>query len=347
MSDEVVALRARIARLERMLAASAVVAAVVAAAAMPIATRAAGPTRVTAPFTVVDDSGRALLEVTSTASGGRLVVFNSAQDRIAELQAVHDGKAGHLFIYSAGDANPRVMVGMNESGGALELAADDGLTTEMTGRGLVVADANRNPLAALRGSTDRGWVKLWAAGLPKIELWATGMGGRMSMYGTSGSDDSSTPPTEPPTALEAVTIEGRANGAGKITLAANEQPRATLGVSASDGGLIRLDAGNGNRAEMHGTNGSFRSLNPGGGDVAVIGVDGNGNGIVDVRHKSSTGGVRLDVSDTGAGNLKIHTPPFEIKAQIGTKGEKGDMCVEGGKGLICLSGVAIKSLIPW
>ena len=46
--------------------------------------------------------------------------------------------------------------------------------------------------------------------------------------------------------------------------------------------------------------------------------------------------------------MKIHNPNFEIMAQIGLKEEgRGDVCVMGRKGLICLSGIAAKSLIPW
>jgi hypothetical protein len=98
---------------------------------------------------------------------------------------------------------------------------------------------------------------------------------------------------------------------------------------------------------LHGV-GTMKTLNPAGQEVVDIGADSHGNGSVDVRHSSGVGGVRLDVSETGAGNLKIHTPPFEIMAQMGLKeGGRGDVCVMGRKGLICLSGVAAKSLIPW
>jgi hypothetical protein len=123
--------------------------------------------------------------------------------------------------------------------------------------------------------------------------------------------------------------------------------RSTIGVSADDAGLLRLDSARGNSVLLHGI-GAVKTLNHVGREIVDLGADDHGNGIVDVRHSSGVGGVRLDVSETGAGNLKIHNPGFEIMAQMGLKEEgRGDVCVMGRKGLICLSGIAAKSLIPW
>ena len=144
----------------------------------------------------------------------------------------------------------------------------------------------------------------------------------------------------------AATLESQ-TGAGRLTLRGNGEPRAIIGVSADDAGLMRMVSAKGTSLEVHAANGSFKALNHAGREVIDLGIDDHGSGILDVRHSAGVGGARLDVSENGAGNLKIHTPPFEIKAQLGTKGEKGDVCVEGGKGLICLSGIAIKTLTPW
>ncbi len=53
---------------------------------------------------------------------------------------------------------------------------------------------------------------------------------------------------------------------------------------------------------LHGV-GAVKAMGPAGKEVVDIGVDPHGNGIVDVRHGSGAGGVRLDVSENGAGNL--------------------------------------------
>jgi len=138
-----------------------------------------------------------------------------------------------------------------------------------------------------------------------------------------------------------------AGGPGKMTFFGAGVAKTTLGVSADDAGLLRLESAGGNSVILHGI-GGLKAKNPAGKDVVDIGVDPSGNGIVDVRHSAGVGGVRLDVSDNGSGNLKIHTPPFEIMAQMGMKeGGRGDVCIMGRKGLLCLSGVAAKSLIPW
>lgn len=135
--------------------------------------------------------------------------------------------------------------------------------------------------------------------------------------------------------------------AGKLTIFGGGAAKTTIGVSAENAGLLRLESAGGNSVLLHGV-GALKTMNPAGKEVVDIGVDPHGNGIVDVRHSAGVGGVRLDVGDNGAGNLKIHTPPFEIMAQMGIKeAGRGDVCVMGRKGLLCLSGVAAKSLIPW
>jgi hypothetical protein len=354
MDSELIALRARVAALERTLAAAAATMVVVVVAA-PLVTRAAGPTKVTAPFTVVDEAGHALVEIQSTAGGGRLVVYNSAQDRVAEVQASADRAAGNVHVYLAGDSKPKVRLGVNvgDDTGGLELAGVEGGLAQMSGKGLVITNANRQPVATLRQASDSGYLKLWNATTPNVELWSGEQGGGAAVYGSNGA--------------EAATIEGQAGdgkmtlhgsngvaatlesqtGDGRMTLRRNGAARAIIGVSADDAGLIRLAGATGTSVEVHAANGSFKAVNHAGREVIDLGIDDHGSGILDVRHSAGVGGARLDVSENGAGNLKIHAPPFEIKAQIGTKGDKGDVCVEGGKGLICLSGIAIKTLTPW
>ena len=53
-------------------------------------------TTVKAPFTVVDDDGRPVLEITARKHGGGLTVFNQAGKGVAAMAAVADG--GGLFV---------------------------------------------------------------------------------------------------------------------------------------------------------------------------------------------------------------------------------------------------------
>jgi hypothetical protein len=215
----------------------------------------------------------------------------------------------------------------------LELAGIEGGVAQLSGKGLVVATGDKKPTVVLRQATDHGYLDLRNnSGVPTASLWASDEGGGLEIDGGTGG--------------RAVTIDA-AGGPGKLTVFGGAAARTTIGVSADDAGLVRLASARGNAVMLHGV-GAMKTLNPAGQEVVDIGADPHGNGIVDVRHSSGVGGVRLDVSGTGAGNLKIHTPPFEIMAQIGLKeGGRGDVCVMGKKGLLCLSGVAAKSLIPW
>lgn len=357
MNPEVMELGARVAALERALvlatntnraderrrSKSAAVVALASVAvvvtllflAVPIPLRAA-PTTVTAPFTVVDGSGQLLMKVDSWAGRGAVVsLYNAAARGVVEIGASSSGCCGTVRVYRGDDnATPTAMLGVNaDDTGGLHLAGVEGGVAQLSGKGLVVATGDKKPTVVLRQATDHGYLDLRNnAGVPTASLWASDEGGGLEIDGGTGN--------------RAVTIEA-GGGPGKLTVFGNGAARTTIGVSADDAGLVRLASARGNAVLLHGV-GAMKTLNPAGQEVVDIGVDPHGHGIVDVRHGTGVGGVRIDVSDTGAGNLKIHTPPFEIMAQIGLKeGGRGDVCVMGRKGLICLSGVAAKSLIPW
>src|SRR6516164_3737974 len=222
MHSELVALRAQIDRLERTLAVTIFVALVAAIVGTPIAMRAAGgPTKVTAPFTVVDASGRALLQVDARPGGGRLVIYNTAQDRVAEVDASDNGQAGHVRVYLAGEAKPKVSMGVyDDDTGGLDLAGLEGALAQLTGKGIVLANADRHPVASFRQTMDSGWMKLWSDDHPTSELWKDSAGGRLTIFGSNGGEDYGGN-SEAATASEAVTIEGQTGGLAKMTFLAN------------------------------------------------------------------------------------------------------------------------------
>jgi hypothetical protein len=283
----------------------------------PIPLRAAGPTTVTAPFTVVDGSGRLLMRVLDDPNRGAVVsLYNAASRGVVEIGASSSGCCGTVRVYDGADnGQPKAVLGVQEDDtGGLRLAGPGNGVTQVTGKGVVVANSERKPIAMLRSDSDVAYLQL-----------------RNSSGATSAD----------------LSASDAAGGPGKLTIFGAGAAKTTIGVSADNAGLVRLDSAGGNSVMLHGI-GAMKTMNPGGKEVVDIGVDPHGNGIVDVRHGTGVGGVRLDVSETGAGNLKVHTPPFEIMAQIGIKeAGRGDVCVMGRKGLLCLSGVAAKSLIPW
>jgi hypothetical protein len=304
--------------------------------AVPTRLRAAGPTEVTAPFTVVDGSGRLLMRVLDDPNRGAVVsLYNAGARGVVEIGGSASGCCGTLRIYDGADnAQPKAMLGVHEDGmGGLHLAGPGGGIAQFTGKGAVVTNGARKAVAILRREGERGYLELRnESGAASANLWASDIGGILEVNEPSG---------KPAAKIDAV------GGPGKMTIFGSGATKTTIGVSADNAGLIRLESAGGNSMLLHGI-GGVKTLNPAGKEVVDIGVDPNGNGIIDVRHSTGVGGVRLDVSDNGAGNLKVHTPPFEIMAQIGLKeAGRGDICVMGRKGLICLSGVAAKSLIPW
>jgi len=297
--------------------------------------RAAAPSSVTAPFTVVDDKGRALMTVEADAGGGRLAIYNADNRAVGILGATTDGSSAHLDVYERGYDEPKVRLGINvDDNGTLVLGGFGKGLMYVAGAGIAITNSERKSVAILRADTaERGYLQLRNNdGASTTSIWASDVGGIVEVNDKAG---------KPAGKIDAV------GGPGKMTVYGNGVERTALGVSADDAGLIVLKSAKGSGAMLHG-NGVLRTTNPEGKDVLELGIDPKGNGILDVRHSSGTGGVRLDVSDAGTGNVKIHSLDYDIRAQLGVKeGNKGDVCVMGNKGLDCLSFAFAKLLIPW
>jgi hypothetical protein len=340
MDSELTRLRARVDALERSAAVrasvarvSAIVTMVAILAALPVAMRANGPSQVTAPFTVVDDSGRVLMKVESLPGRGAIVsIFNAGGRSILQAGSSPTGCCGWLGVFGEDGDKPKAQLAVQQKddNGIVRLADGDDFS-QVSGKGLSIRKGSNN-VATVSGWSDGGYLRL-RNGNNGItgEVMSTNEGGIIELG--------------PSTSKATMRIEGLA--AGKMAIAGNGAERATIGVSADDAGLIRLSSTKGSLTTVHG-NGVIRTLNPAGKEVIDLGIDPSGNGILDVRNNAAEGGVRLEVLPDGSGTVKIHTPPFNIKAQMGIKeGGKGDVCVEGAKGLVCLSGIAIKNFIPW
>ena len=313
MDSELIALRARVQALERMMRLAPIAMISVIILILPAGTRAVGPTQVTAPFTVVDDNGRVLLKVEAVAGRGASASFyNEAGRAVLRVGGSPTGCCGWIGVYSDDDAKPKAQLAVQKDNtGVVRLAGDGDDFSQVNGKGFVVRRGTNN-LTALSSSLDGGSLRLRDHNNAVIGEFTS----------TNG-------------------------GTGQITIFGKGAKRTTLGVAADDAGLIRLDSVKGSFAILHGA-GVIRAVNLDGKSVAELGSDEGGSGILDVRHKSGNGGVRLEVAPDGTGTMKIHSPPFEVKAQMGVKeGGKGDVCVMGGKGNICLSGIALKSFIPW
>jgi hypothetical protein len=160
-----------------------------------------------------------------------------------------------------------------------------------------------------------------------------GGGGNATIWATSG--------------VPATVIRATPAGNGELKIMSGELPKISLGVLTSSAGSIYLFSNTPARTIINGDAG-IRQTNAQGQPVAQLYVDENGQGSFLALNRAGVGMSKLSVAADGSSGLVEVSQGGEIKATMGVKeGGKGDLCVEGRKGLICLSGVAIKSLIPW
>jgi len=229
-----------------------------------------GPSKVVAPFEVVDGTGRTLFKVAMGGSGAGIAVFyDLAGDEYAVI-----AKQAEKPIFQALQ-HGILKAGMGVGGG---------------GNGRIVVGGEGEPSVTLLGGKEGGVYVSNAAGNHVVELDIA-----------------------------------KANSAGHIRLSSNTQAQTIL-------------------------NGEFgiRQTNAQGQPVAQLYVDDNGQGSMLALNRAGVGMAKVSVAADGSSGLVEVSQGGEIKATMGVKeGGKGDLCVEGRKGLVCLSGVAIKSLIPW
>lgn len=166
-------------------------------------------------------------------------------------------------------------------------------------------------------------------------------GGRLSMYGKAGL------------LLE---IDGGSSGAsvgnaGAIRLmghgGAKTRDLVTLGVTDdSSAGYMKL-ASTGQRSLAGNGTGVLSAYNAEGKNVANFGVDGRDQGNVWLNTRAGTDGVGLFVTPEGNGFAQFFRANRQTSVEIGTKGDRGDACVQGQKGTLCMSLLGVKTLTPY
>lgn len=147
----------------------------------------------------------------------------------------------------------------------------------------------------------------------------------------------------------AAEILGTQAGNGQLRINKAGATRVSLGIAVKGdaGNMVLFSNTTQAQTILHGEYG-IRQTNAQGQPVAQLYVDDNGQGSVLALNRAGVGMAKLSVAADGSSGLVEVSQGGEIKATMGVKeGGKGDLCVEGRKGLVCLSGVAIKSFIPW
>ncbi len=293
MEPELVNLQRRVAELEKALiqvsahrrrpamwaaTAGAVAGALVmaAAGARVFAQPGITPTKVTAPFEVVDTRGRTLFKVQMSASGAGLALFYDDA-----------GQETAIVGRATGSDKPEFQV---------------------VRKGVLVAG---------------------------LGAWENG-GGHLSMYDNTG-------------VLEATFGAAPSGGAGVMRVFSKGAPRIELGVAnVSDAGSMSLFSKTKAETIIVGDAG-VRQTNAQGLPAAQLGVDDNSNGYVMAANRGGAFLSKLGVASNGSSGRVEVSGGGEIKVLMGVLDNgKGDLCATASPGKqVCVSGLAVKALIPY
>jgi hypothetical protein len=338
MDRELIELRERVAALERALATMSseqarhargrrlprvvgrLVAVVVTAAAVAgpvsLSLRAAGPTSVTAPFSVVNAAGRTLLQVSETEAGGQIQLFNSAVKSVAEIKVSKDGCCGRVDLYDMvkGSLQSKAVLGVdNNDSGVLRLSGSGGGFLQALDVGVGVQNTDGKVVAQLVADpdTDDGFVLVRN---PSAESEA-----RLSFR----------------------------DGGGILQFSKKETPKATIGVSQDNIGMLRLAGAAGGRALLARGDGKLLATNTTGVEVMALGADNNDQGYVVAKDQGGNVAASVSAGGDGTGMVQVFRSK-ELSVVMGTKdGNKGDVCANGPKASACISVLAAKTFTQW
>lgn len=359
MDPELIELRARVEILERALAAASrsgalqpgprratplvcgVMAAIVAAAALvfslPATPRAAGPTTVTAPFTVVDDSGRTLIQVRAEKGrGGHIAVYNDKQvpQQVVEIAASPSGCCGWVAVYKEQESPAKAVLGVDGGdNGLLELKGEDSAYLAAGGWGVSVANADGHGVAKLVAAEDKdGYLSLRNSSDKDsmLEVAASQGGGFIKILNPSGKS--------------AAEISADKNGAGMVAVGGKIESDAIFMSTGDDGagnltlrrGTIKiLNQSKKAAAEMSATgNDGLGMLSLGGKDqfdaiFMSAGQDGGGN--LAVQGKQGKTALFMNATPDGAGALSVWGKNgSEVKVGLGVNSSNGGVITVNG-----------------
>lgn len=146
--------------------------------------------------------------------------------------------------------------------------------------------------------------------------------------------------------VPAMKLTADATGDGIIDLLHENNAFVTLGVSGEHG-LIRVTGSRGRSAFLAGQ-GELFMINSQGKRVATLQVDGRDQGDLHLRDRSGADMIGLFVTPSSSGIAQLNRSAGDTAVEMGTKeGGKGDVCVNGPKGNLCMALLAVKALIPY
>jgi hypothetical protein len=260
---------------------------------------------------VTNEQGKAALTMQAIPGiGGRIAVFNAAGSQVAELIATGDQCCGRLEIFQGGDEQPKVVVGVSGTRGAIRFRSDSEALSQISASGFAIRGASSaDPIVAIREDEGGGGLVSLrtAAGAPMLMLSGEEGNGLIRAYGPSG----------------VATVLGSSNGIGMLRLNSTNAQAAML--AQGDGKLSFTNAAGMGVVAVGGntTGGYFVATNNAGKEAATLSIDGDGFGLAQLWRSG------------------------ELSLIAGTTQGKGDLCVNGTKGKLCMGMLGVRSMIQY
>ena len=271
---------------------------------------AQGPSKVTAPFQVVDNHGKALFSVWADPQTGSssVIVWNQQGRPAAEISATAAGN-GLATIMRNGQI--RAGLGVSQAGDGLirALGVSDKAEADLSGDiGLFLRNTDGQPIAAF--GVDQN-----------------------SHAGTAYLPDEHG---------SRILELGRATGSDKpdIQILRSGNLKLGIGTSKDDDGLMVLNGGKSKTNLIVQGTGILQADNKDGKTVVSLGVSGFGGGDLHLRNSSATNVVGIFSEQGNTGIAQFFDAAGQERVTMGTAyGGKGDVCVSGNIRKACLGPV--------
>lgn len=278
--------------------------------ARSLAAAQSGPTKVVAPFSVVDSDGRELFRVASASGAGVAIVYDNGVVQLTLGSPRGQGKPSIQVLSPSGDVKAGIGI-TTEGDGQIVLSGKGKTRLSLSGAGgLSVSNKDDKRVVSLGGGD------------------AEGGAGNLHLYDSNGT--------------ERVTVRSPLPGSGKPNievLGSDGSSKAGIGVSEKGSGLIALKGGQAQTSLwLHGT-GLLEALNAQDKRVVSLGVSGFGGGDLHLYNSSATAVVGIFSEQGQTGIAQFFNAAGQERVSLGTKfpSGKGDVCASGNQAANCLS----------
>jgi copper(I)-binding protein len=263
-----------------------------------------------AGIVVTNAEGRPALTLQSLpGQGGRVAVFNGSGEPIAQLVGSSNACCARLEMLHTSDGKPRVIIGVAGTDGAIRMRGDTEAYSQISADGYALhGETGDDPIVAIRDDGSGGMIRLRSAsGAPALLLTSEDGNGLMRAYGASGI----------------ATVLGSSNGIG----------------------MLRLNSTKAQAAILEQGDGRIYFTNAGGTGVMAIGANDNGGYMVALNNAGKEAST-VSVEPDGSGRVQLWRTG-ELSLIAGTTDGRGDLCVNGAKGKLCMGLLAVKTFTPY